>query len=92
MLQRLVGLDQLLVVALTQAADDVHCLADHHTLLRDITAGNRALGLRHAIKAALHEHLHQAVRAGFGRLRCAVDFLVLPKGQHRVHGSASLLR
>jgi hypothetical protein len=36
--------------------------------------------------------LHQAVRAGFGCLGHAVDFLVLPKGQHRVHGSTSLLR
>ncbi|MNW16552.1 hypothetical protein D3C71_2154370 [compost metagenome] len=60
--------------------------------MRDVITRNGPLGLRHAIKAALHEHLHQAVRAGFGRLRRAVDFLVLPKGQHRVHESASLLR
>ena len=47
-------------------------------------------GLRHAIKAAFHQHLHQTVRAGFGDLRVRIDFLVRTQGFHRIHVATSV--
>ncbi|MNJ38222.1 hypothetical protein D3C77_330640 [compost metagenome] len=68
-----------------QTTDDTDSLTDQNAALCNIIARHSTFGLGNAVKTTLHQHLHQTMGACLRGLRHAIDFLVLPKGQHRIH-------
>ena len=63
-----------------QTTDNADRLADRSAFAWNVLALDGAFGLSDTGQSTFHQHLHQTVRARFGRLCMRADFLVLPKG------------